>query len=166
MTRRAEDAAVLSVQEAATGYLRAGWQPLALRPRTKMPRAGGWQNRVLSAGDIAAEFQAGDNIGLRCGAPSGGLIDIDIDDARARPLAHRWLPPTAMRHGRPGNPDSHRWYAVDDKEYRTEQFKDPVGNAMLIELRGDGGQTMVPPSVHPSGERLAWSESEHRGKFR
>jgi len=28
--------------------------------------------------------------------------------------------------------------------------------ATLVELRGTGGQTVVPPSVHPSGESIAW----------
>src|SRR5260370_30104485 len=30
--------------------------------------------------------------------------------------------------------------------------------ACLIELRGQGLQTMVPPSIHPCGERLEWEE--------
>ncbi len=29
---------------------------------------------------------------------------------------------------------------------------------MLVELRSDGCQTLVPPSVHPSGEPIAWAE--------
>jgi hypothetical protein len=30
---------------------------------------------------------------------------------------------------------------------------------MLVELRGTGGQTMGPPSIHPSGERVEWTGS-------
>ena len=30
---------------------------------------------------------------------------------------------------------------------------------MLVELRGDGSQTMIPPSMHPNGEQLTWIET-------
>ena len=37
------------------------------------------------------------------------------------------------------------------------QFKDPITDKMLVELRGDGGrQTVFPGSVHESGEPIEW----------
>jgi hypothetical protein len=27
---------------------------------------------------------------------------------------------------------------------------------MLVELRGTGGQSMCPPSLHPCGEKVEW----------
>ena len=29
---------------------------------------------------------------------------------------------------------------------------------MLVELRSTGGQTVIPPSVHPSGEEVQWTD--------
>lgn len=142
---------------AAVGYLDAGWQPLALRSGTKVPRAPAWQSRILTTCDLAQEFLHNDNIGLKCGTPSAGLIDVDIDDPIALRSFASWLPQTTMQHGRASSINCHRWYLVDDPECKTEQFRDPNGNSTIIEIRGTGGQTMVPPSTHPNGESLAWS---------
>ena len=38
------------------------------------------------------------------------------------------------------------------------KFLDPITGSTLLELRGDGGlQTLFPPSIHPSGERVEWA---------
>ena len=164
-------ASVEAVREAACNYLAAGWQPLALAPLTKRPFANNWTDRTLTKADLPREFVGGNNIGLKCGTPSAGLIDVDIDDPIAlRSFAH-WLPKTEMQHGRPSSANSHRWYLVDDPECKTEQFRDPDRHAtdrksMIIELRGTGGQTMVPPSIHPEGEPLAWSGDRTPAKNR
>ena len=71
---------ITPVQRAASNYLGAGWQPLPLLPRTKRPFAGNWTERTLSAADLLCDFAPTHNIGLKCGTPSDGLIDIDIDD--------------------------------------------------------------------------------------
>jgi hypothetical protein len=39
----------------------------------------------------------------------------------------------------------------------TTKWEDPDG-PMLCELRSTGAQTIAPPSLHPSGEELAWSD--------
>ncbi len=45
-------------------------------------------------------------------------------------------------------------------------LKSPVtAGGMLVELRADGGQTMVPPSVHPSGERVRWERAGEPGRI-
>ena len=36
---------------------------------------------------------------------------------------------------------------------------------MLVELRADGCQTMAPPSIHPSGERVQWERFEAPGEL-
>ena len=77
----------MDIHVAGREYLRLGWQPLPLSPRSKAPRRPGWQNRTLIESDVAVEFDAHDNIGLLCGLPSGGLIDVDIDDDAALSLA-------------------------------------------------------------------------------
>lgn len=133
-------AAQSSVYEAGAAYLRAGWQPLALSPKTKVPRHSGWQQRKLTEPELEQEFRSSDNIGMQCGLPSQGLIDVDVDDPAALALAAHYLPSSDMRHGRIGNPNSHFWYQVDESDCKTVQFRDPDGNAMLIEIRGTGGR--------------------------
>ena len=58
-------------------------------------------------------------------------------------------PPRAPPAGQ-ARPASHRWYIARDVQ--TVRHRDPVTRASIIELRGAGSQTLVGPSIHPSGE--------------
>ena len=84
------------------------------------------------------------------GEPSGWLVDVDLDCPEAIALADEYLPPTHSITGRPSALRSHRWYiAVGAK---TEKHTDPTNGSMIVELRSTGAQTVVGPSIHPSGE--------------
>ena len=54
------------------------------------------------------------NIGILMGKPSGGLVDIDIDNTDALRFADRFLPKTNCVFGRQSKPRSHRIYKVCD----------------------------------------------------
>lgn len=89
---------------------------------------------------------------------ASGLADVDHDCAETRALSEAFLPPTGLVHGRPSSPRSHPWYALDGPCKRLT-WKDPLAGedrAMLLELRGDKSQTLLPPSIHPSGEVYQW----------
>ena len=63
----------ISASALAKDYLDRGWQPVALRPRGKQPVNKGWQERQLTAEDLAGEFSDPDgNVGIRLGDASGG----------------------------------------------------------------------------------------------
>ncbi len=131
----------------AREYVERGWRIVRVPKGSKAPVDKGWQSRVYSVEDFAAD----DNIGLWLG---GDLKDVDPDTPEARTAAPRLLPATDMRHGRP-SARAHYWY--DAAGAKTAQYRDVDGRTMLIELRaGAGQQTIVPPSTHPSGEVLAW----------
>ncbi len=152
-----------SVQDAADQYGAAGWAPIPLLPKSKRPFDTNWPERDYVADGIDVHFSGDVNVGLKCGSPSQGLVDVDIDDRRALKIADRFLPPTELRHGRAASRNSHRWYAIDGDLGSTCQFRDPTkqegdDKTMLIEYRSTGAQTVVPPSVHPSGEALSWDE--------
>lgn len=75
-------------------------------------------------------------------------------------IGPKFLPPTGMISGRAGKPRSHRFYLSDlhDSEERASiQYR-----ALDGELRTGGGGTaaftVVPPSVHQSGEPIEWYE--------
>ena len=90
------------------------------------------------------------NLGLLLGCASRNLVDVDLDCKEARELADRVLPPTAAVTGRPSSPRSHYWYLCADVQ--TIRHRDPVSHASIVELRSTGSQTLVGPSIHPSGE--------------
>jgi hypothetical protein len=129
--------------------------PIPVPFRSKKPVLTGWPDRRLTEADLVTHFGAGpSNIGLLLGEPSGGLVDIDLDAPEAVALAPSFLPSTKMVHGRPSRPRSHWWY-VTTTAPKTAKFTDPDGTC-LVELRSTGGQTIVPPSIHTSGEAIAW----------
>ena len=92
------------------------------------------------------------------------MADIDLDCPEASHVADRFLPKTGFVFGRKSRPRSHRLYWLD-KPAPTIKYLDPLkkkGDSTLLELRctkadGEIGlQTIVPPSVHPSGERISF----------
>lgn len=89
------------------------------------------------------------------GEASDGLMDIDLDCPEALPLASALLPGTGMVSGHTSKPRSHYFFRVTAKNFPTIKFQDENGQ-MLLELRGDKSQTMIPPSIHPSGEEVIW----------
>jgi Bifunctional DNA primase/polymerase, N-terminal/Family of unknown function (DUF5906) len=117
----------------------------------KGPRVSNWQNTTFTEEDFGAE----DNIGVRLGEPSQGLIDIDLDAKEAITAARSLLLQSQRVHGRPAKPASHYWFRC--KGIKTQRFTAPNGD-VLVEIRGTGGQTVLPPSQHPSGEILVWEQ--------
>jgi putative DNA primase/helicase len=144
-----------SALTAAVDYQNRGWCPIPIPARAKAPTMPGWQKLRPVQEDLGRLFRGQTNIGIVLGAPSGGLVDIDLDCPETVAMADDLLPVTPATFGRASKPRSHRLYRCPDA--RTRKFPDPVNGAMLVEIRGDGGlQTVFPPSVHPSGEAVAW----------
>lgn len=131
-------------------YISEGWSVLPIPSGRKAPEVKDWVNRTFDTGD----FQADDNIGIRLGEPSKDLVDVDLDCAEAVAAAPYIMLETARKHGRAGVGVSHYWYYAKGVE-KSERWLDTDGK-VLVELRSTGGQTVVPPSIHPSGERLFW----------
>lgn len=119
----------------------------------KAPIFEEWQSRDVPLDALRASFaESSYNIGVRLGEPSGDLIDIDLDCPEALAIADAFLPSTPAIFGRAGKPRSHRLYRA---RLGTEKFEDHK-KGMLLELRSTGGQTVLPGSVHTSGESIEW----------
>src|SRR5262249_9127317 len=134
-----------------------------VRPRGKEALGKGWQRQGPSTPeDLDRDFPHGEdrNIGLKLGQPSQGLLDGDLDADEAVAAATLLLPPTGLVSGRVGKPRSHWWYRVKNPpDKASEKFTDvDAEKTCLVELRSTGGQTVVQPSIHPSGEEIVWHE--------
>jgi hypothetical protein len=159
------------VQGAASYYLRLGRLPVPVPYRQKNPVRKEWQKLRPTADDLSDLFPTDEqsNIGLLLGGASNNLVDIDLDIPEAVTVAPFLLPKTGWVSGREGKPRSHYWYQLDQPA-RTEKYRDPIRckqgqaegedddkhKAMIVELRGDGAQTICPPSVHETGEPMIW----------
>jgi hypothetical protein len=146
--------------KAATRYLARGWSVLPLRPREKRPLIP-WahlQNERPSEEEIAEWFRRWPdaNIGIVTGAISN-LIVIDVDpkhggDAALERLERRYGPLPATVEAATGGGGRHFYFAHPGGLARNR-----VGMAQGIDLRGDGGYIVAPPSTHPSGRLYEWA---------
>ena len=147
-----------STLEAAHRYIARGWKPIPIPTREKGPVIKGWQILKLTADDLPKYFATNGNIGLVLGEVSGGLVDVDLDAMDAIRAAHAFLPYTGMVHGRKNKASSHRWYVAATSIPKSERFSATDGKC-IVEIRSTGGQTIVPPSIHPSGEAIVWEKN-------
>ena len=124
---------------------------LELYPKTKQPVATDWPKN----GQLASvALKKGNNIGLILGSRSG-LLDVDLDCLEAKSLADIILPLPIAVFDRGTSDSGHYLY----KTLTTGPRKSftAADKSTLAELRGDGSQTMTPPSVHPNGIQLAFT---------
>jgi hypothetical protein len=139
-------------------YLARGWVIVPIAAGRKGPTVKDWQLRTFTASD----FPEGGNFGLILGPRSGETVDIDLDCPEALALADLYLPPTHAEFGRASKFRSHRLYVAPGAAY--EFFGDPLikEKSALLELRARGRdgesehQTVIPPSVHETGEAIEW----------
>ena len=146
--------------DAATDYLRRGWQPFPIPHRSKNPNFTGWQNFTLSENELPNHFNGKpQNIGVLLGSKSNGLTDIDLDSPEAVKLADFFLPKTEAVFGRASKARSHRLYISDFPKIEKFEFGETI-----VEIRSTGGQTIFPPSTHESGEQIKWQTSGEPSK--
>ena len=146
----------MSALRAAERYVRRGFAVVPIPHGKKVPTLGGWEALRLTRDELPDHFNGKPrNVGLLLGSPSGGLVDVDLDAKEAAKVAGRFLPPT-LTSGRESSPHSYWWYVSPDAV--TIRFKD-VNGEVLVEVRSTGAQTIVAPSVHPSGERVVWHDT-------
>jgi predicted P-loop ATPase len=157
-----------NASEAARWWVDFGFWPVPIPSREKKPIIDKWQDLRINNSNLAQYFNGGKtNLGILLGDRYGSA-DVDLDSAEALSVAHFFLPPTGMIFGRQSKPASH-WFYRTDPVVKTRQYKDPLTGQMLVELRGRrksngavGLQTIVPPSVHPSGEAIMFAPSFDR----
>lgn len=149
--------AVRDVREVAKQFQRKNIVVVPVPYGEKAARIPGWTKRTLTDQDMGAldrDFPEGKpmNVGILLGTPSGNLIDVDLDCAEARDLADLLLPDTGWVFGRESARRAHYLYKVD-RPVRRSTFEDPTASdgdrSMLLEIRGDGHQTIAPPSILP-----------------
>jgi len=130
-----------------------------LLPQQKRCIVDGWQHLRITEEEIDNYFEPGANVGRQLGEASGSRVDVDLDCSETLALADALLPATRSIFGRVSTPRSHRLFCAPDAQ--TVKFVDPdrrPDEAMLVELRSTGAQTMAPGSIHPGGEAVEWAE--------
>jgi putative DNA primase/helicase len=145
----------MNTKEYLNHYTRSKFSIIPIPFKAKGPVISKWETRTPEDFD-PTDFEGETNVGIVLGQNSGGLVDIDLDCEEAIAIAAIFLPPTNFKFGRASKPLSHYFYRCTNPG-RTVRFKGIDGRT-LVECRGTGGQTVVPPSVHETGELIEFSE--------
>jgi hypothetical protein len=147
-------------EEAAKHYLALGWSVLPLHPREKRPLIpwGRLQRERASEDDVAEWFRRWPdaNLGIVAGEISN-LVVLDVDpkhggDAALGVLERRYSPVSATVEAVTGGGGRHFYFTHPGLLTRNG-----AGLAQGIDLRGDGGYIVAPPSIHPSGKLYEWA---------
>jgi len=145
--------------KAALAYAEAGWSVVPMAPRSKQPLIvwREFQERRARTDEIHAWFRRWPqaNIAVVTGVISG-IVVIDIDprhggEASLKILEGEVGPIPSTLEAETGGGGRHLYFAHPGQTLRNRTALRPG-----IDLRGDGGVIVVPPSVHPSGRRYAW----------
>ena len=153
----------MTLLDAAITWIQKGFSPVPVPHRSKRPVLKEWQRLEITTEGASQYFNgASQNIGVLLGDKFGSA-DVDCDCPEAITAARELLPETGLIFGRQSKPFSHFFYRSDPPA-RTMQFIDPLDQSTIVELRGlksDGSiglQTVVPPSIHESGEPVRFEQ--------
>lgn len=153
--------------EAAITYVNMGFSVFPLQVKGKNPlTAHGFKDASKDPAVVKAWWQKYPqaNIGIATGQVSGGLcvIDMDIDESKGldgwKSLrdwqdSHGTISPSWLsKTGRGG----YHYYFLSD-----EPVKNRAGLIPGVDIRGDGGYIVAPPSIHPNGNPYEWTEKCH-----
>lgn len=154
---------VSELAEAALRYARLGLCVIPLRPRMKRPMFDNWPEIATNDEQIVSRWwhQNPDaNVGIATGRRSGVFV-LDVDPKNGGMESFEEL---INMHGQFPN----TWQQVTGSKglhlfFRYPAF--PVTNAAGIlpgiDIRGDGGQVVAPPSIHPdTGATYEWDGLE------
>lgn len=154
----------MTLKEAALFYAQQGLAVFPLKPRSKQPATNNGFKAATTDPDRIAEWwdqYPDSNVGIATGKVSGGLvvIDLDIDEDKGKngyevlkdwQREHGALQETAMViTGRGG----YHYYYRDSGTWRNR-----TGLYEGVDVRGDGGYVVAPPSVHENGRRYEWEQ--------
>jgi Bifunctional DNA primase/polymerase, N-terminal len=146
----------------ALAYAKLGWRVHPCRPGEKLPILQDWPKRATTDRDLIERWWGRSptaNIATATG-PGSGIFALDVDG----PEGERALVDLERRHGpmpelyvQQWTGSGHGWQGF---------FTDPAGRTIRnsagrlgpkLDTRGDGGYVVLPPSLHPSGNRYRWA---------
>jgi len=129
---------------------------IPLLPRSKRPFIKEWQKIIQSK-----KITGNQNFGLLTGRINNiTVIDIDRKDNGLKTW-RSWI----KKYGKidtptvkTGNEGYHYYFKYNEKLHNRLNIK-INGNRIGIDIKGNGGQVVVPPSIHPNGTKYKWTKS-------
>ncbi len=145
---------------AALEYLRRGVAVIALKEGSKVPATrhgvNDWTDNPASVTDWWANRRL--NVGGALGQVSRGIVAIDLDVHDGAGNGLETLKAWETEHGR--LPETWRQETGSGGQqlfYRCDrEIRNSTCSELGVDIRGDGGYVVLPPSLHPNGERYEW----------
>ena len=153
---------------AAMAYAARGWRVIPIIPGRKHPGIPAWQNAATTDLNLIEQWwhqNPGHGVGIVTGTASGIFaVDVDIADGKRGDdtladleLAYGPLPETVECVT--GTGGRHLYFRYPEgAEIRNDAGR-KLGHG--LDIRGDGGQVLAPPTIHPNGTAYRWETSSH-----
>ena len=157
-----------SVLAAALDYLSRGWSVVAVQPKAKRPmvRWTPFQSAPPAPAEVEQWYRhwPDANVGIVTGAVSG-LVVLDVDAGHGggeslAALEREFSPLEPTVECRTGGGGRHLYFRHPGVE-----MPNRAGFRPGLDLRGDGGVVVAPPSIHPSGNPYRWVAGRSPGEL-
>jgi len=157
-----------ATEQAALEYLARGWSVIPAKAREKRPAVPwkSYQSRYVSEKTLHEWYRRSPdfNVSIVTGAISG-LIVVDVDprhggDVSLKELEREHGPLPETVESVTGGGGRHLYFA-----HPGGQIHNRTNVAPGIDIRGDGGCIVAPPSVHPSGKPYRWKKGHAPGQI-
>jgi hypothetical protein len=160
------------MRKAVREYIKSELHCIQVAHHGKRPTNDSWRTERLTEEHVESLYGSPPmpNIGVQLGEASKGVCDVDLDWPLAPVIAEAITFRDLPSFGRAGKPQSHRLFKCidlhgDDTALIKFDLPDspclkgrlpPEHELCVLEIRGNHQQTIFPPSVHSSGEQIAW----------
>lgn len=141
----------MTLAEWAVHYRQRGWCPIALKSRSKEP-VGQWrdfQKNLPDIGTLQTTFADETlNLGLVTGSVSKlAVLDVDGPDGLKSATSLSLSSPVSVLSGK----GRHLYYSMQPG------ISTAVRKFPGLDIRGEGGYIVAPPSIHENGKRYRWT---------
>lgn len=156
----------MTVNELAAEYVDSGWSVLPVRPEEKRPYMTNWLQYTKTRAPKAMVDSwftnlAGAGVGVVTGRISN-MVVLDVEHDCPYPIEELLKRYPTQMIAKSGGGGYHLFYL-----YPTNQTR--IANRVRIfegaDLRADGGFIVLPPTMHPSGNRYEWVKRGPLGAF-
>ena len=157
-------AEVKSMKEWALYYAELGLAVFPLAYRNKVPAIeGGCKAATTEKSKIERWWNQNPryNIGIATGNKSNGLVVIDLDVDKNKGIdGYEVLRDWQNKHGE--LPET--WQSITGRGGYHYFYKDTITHSNKVglyegvDIRGEGGYIVAPPSVHPNGNTYEWEQ--------
>lgn len=155
-----------SINELASEYVDNGWSVLPVKPEEKRPYMTNWlqYTRTRAPKETVQSWftnLSGAGVGVVTGRISN-IIVLDVESYCSIPIEELLKRYPTQMVARSGSGGYHLFYQYPQG---VSKVSNRVGIFEGADLRADGGFIVLPPTIHPSGNKYTWEKRGVPGVF-